>query len=662
MQASKCLSHPFDEYMNVPDILLECMFEVLTKGPVEITKHRLQKLVERRRVRAELECSERALHARVPEHLKHLVKDKQFLLLQKLAQDIEWPDRQIHSEMVQGFRLVGAGTKSGVFKPEVKHATMTEEQLVKRAKYLRPLILGRIASSEPPDYLAELHEITKSEAGDKRWLEGPYTADQVGEIIGKDWLPVQRFAVKQKNKLRPIDNFAENKVNDAWECPEKIDLHALDQLTWIISILCKASMTSGAVEVPLKGGKVLSGKMHGDWNMTNLACELCTLDLKDAYKQFGIHAKDRPKSVVSLKSEKGDGTSHYIMNCMPFGASSSVHNFNRIARMIWAIGVVEMRLPWVNYFDDYPLMSPKGISVSSVAAAKGMLKLIGVNFAENKLEPLAQKAEILGVVVECDRVKDGTLVYSMKPSRREEGLKAITEILEKGQVTPASLPSTLGRLQFADGQLAGRAGKLAMADIRAMGLQSKHSISLDEDARDALLLLKARFEDNMPKTVALVSESNPVLVFTDGSYEPAEGADVAMIGGVLIDGHEQVRVFGNHVPESLLARWHSFGKEHLIGQVEMYAVAAARSVWKEILCGRRVILFIDNWPVLDCYIPGTAREKTWREILLCIERIDMNYPSQIWATRVPSDPMWLTHQAVGPSSLFLSWAYVPWMQ
>ena len=180
MQACKSLSHPFDDFMNVPDVLLDCMFDALTMGPVAISKLRLQKLVAWRQSRLTLEAGEKALHDSIPGHLKHLVKDKQFLLLQKLAQGIKWPDSQIHSEMAQGFRLVGRGTQSGVFKPETKHALMTEEGLLMKARFLRPLILGRINSSEPFDYVDELHDTTESEARDKRWLEGPFSAEQVG--------------------------------------------------------------------------------------------------------------------------------------------------------------------------------------------------------------------------------------------------------------------------------------------------------------------------------------------------------------------------------------------------------------------------------------------------------------------------------------------------
>ena len=110
-----------------------------------------------------------------------------------------------------------------------------------------------------------------------------------------------------------------------------------------------------------------------------------------------------------------------------------------------------------------------------------------------------------------------------------------------------------------------------------------------------------------------------------------------MIGGVLLDGSEPARVFGSHVPPPLLSEWHQSGKEHLIGQVELYAVAVARELWKVSLHNRRVILFIDNWPVIDTFVPGTARQKSWRQLLMSIERTDLEMPSQIWATRVPSE-------------------------
>eukprot|EP00435_Cladocopium_sp_Y103_P074060 s119_g46.t1 len=548
VEASRSIKHPFDDFMHVPDLLLRCIFDIVTWGPVELTRFQLKALNEMKEKRALFKDDEARLHEKVPSHMKHLVKDKQFLLIRHLAESIGRPDELVHEEMVEGFKLVGEGKPSRVFKVDVRPATMSVEELDSKAK----------------------------------------------------------FAVRQKEKLRPIDNFAENCVNDAWSCPEKIDLHALDQLVWLISLLYNLAEGKGFVEIPLKDGSRLEGRVHPDWNMEFLRSLITTVDLKDAYKQFGIHESDRCRAVVALKSYNQEGLALYSMNCLPFGAASSVHSFNRISRMVWGIGVTALKLPWVNYFDDYPLIAPRSLAVSTLSAAKGMLHLLGIKFSEQKLNPMSESAEVLGVVVECSKVASGEISFKMKESRREETLKEIEDMTRARKVVPASLPSFLGRLQFADGQLAGRMGKLAMSDLRELGLQSKLNVTIPDDKVEALKCLSSLFSNNVPKTFNMKSESEPILIFTDGSAEPCQGGVRAAIGGVLIDGSE-TRVFGCLVV------------------VEASAVPQ-----------KSTFLFIDNWGVLDSYIPGTASEKTWREMLVEIERVDFSYPSYIWAARVPS--------------------------
>ena len=221
----------------------------------------------------------------------------------------------------------------------------------------------------------------------------------------------------------------------------------------------------------------------------------------------------------------------------------------------------------------------------------------------------------------------------MKESRRTELLKAINEVLQSCQVVPKELPSFLGRIQFAEGQLMGRAGKLAMADIREVGLTSAETVNLGPDQMSAFELLQQRFAINRPKVVTLVADESPILVYTDGSSE----GELSRIGGVLIDGSKPATVFGAHVPPELLELWHAAGKKHVIGQVELYALVVARHTWRSHLHERRVIFFIDNWAVLDSYIPGTSRESTWRALLYFIEKDDLEKPCYACATRVPSE-------------------------
>eukprot|EP00435_Cladocopium_sp_Y103_P002996 s345_g1.t1 len=331
---------------------------------------------------------------------------------------------------------------------DVKTAPLSEQDLMQQSKYIRPLILGKVRNAGLPEYGKELNDITRDEAEAKGWLKGPLDEQMLASEVGEHWLPVERFAVRQRNKLRPIDNFSTNKVNQA--CPEKLDLHALDQLAWLVSVFYKCVVDKGFVDLTLSDGQRLCGNVHCEWKSSNSKCLLTTLDLKDAYKQLGVHGSDRNKAVVTLRSDRHDGVDCYAMNCLPFGAASSVHNFNRVARLLWAIGVV------------------------------------------------------LGVNVDCSSVCDlGELRYVMKESRRLEILECIENILKDKSLIPFNLPSILGRVQFADGQLTGRAGRLAMADIREVGLTSKERVMLEKDTLDALEFLKMRFMDNTPKTMSL---------------------------------------------------------------------------------------------------------------------------------------------------------------
>eukprot|EP00435_Cladocopium_sp_Y103_P011515 s1102_g3.t1 len=113
-------------------------------------------------------------------------------------------------------KLVGNGTESHVFKPEIETAKMDEAELMRQAEVIRPLIPGKLRSAGLPEYGKELNEITREEADTRGWLKGPLDETALVEEVGDRGLPLERFAVRQRNKLRPVDNFATNKVNEAW--------------------------------------------------------------------------------------------------------------------------------------------------------------------------------------------------------------------------------------------------------------------------------------------------------------------------------------------------------------------------------------------------------------------------------------------------------------
>ena len=96
-------------------------------------------------------------------------------------------------------------------------------------------------------------------------------------------------------------------------------------------------------------------------------------------------------------------------------------------------------------------------------------------------------------------------------------------------------------------------------------------------------------------------------------------------------------VFGTTVPDSLLRIWSEDGmKEHVIGLVELYGVLVAMNTWDEIVSGERVLIFVDNWPVVDALIKGTSGQATWRDMLMIFEKMDEKQQSLHWICRVPS--------------------------
>ena len=213
---SRQLAHPFDELKHFPDDLIRCIFDTLTLGLLEITRRRILTLNKWMSWAKELVTGELNMRQCMNTKVAKILQGKRLLLLEKIACDIGWPDVGLHAELRDGFKITGYAKPCGVFKREAKIATMDKEHLMKESKFLRPALLGKTKSASVSDEDAKkLFDITCNEAGEKAWLEGPYDEKEVSELLGPVWLPVRRFGIWQTNKLRPIDDFRENKLNES---------------------------------------------------------------------------------------------------------------------------------------------------------------------------------------------------------------------------------------------------------------------------------------------------------------------------------------------------------------------------------------------------------------------------------------------------------------
>lgn len=174
----------------------------------------------------------------------------------------------------------------------------------------------------------------------------------------------------QKGRLRPIDDFKENMLNQCCSTSERIVLQALDHLLWSLTVLCHFYRTRGAVDFVLSSGEKLTGKVHPDWSKAGTSLQVATLDLKSAYKQLPLSPTDFDKTVVTLKDPTSQEVHCFIMRSLPFGALASVYHFLRVSLLLHAIGC-SLGVCWSAYFHNYPMASHSLVASSTAALVKG---------------------------------------------------------------------------------------------------------------------------------------------------------------------------------------------------------------------------------------------------------------------------------------------------
>ena len=146
--------------MQLPDCLLKVVFKQLTLSPHELAAERLRKLQTWRSWAGELQEQEKSLKASMHPDVADILKPKRICLMKKIAQEMSWPDMGIFDEMTSGFRLVGDGSKSGLFRPGAKLASLSEDDLLDASESLRPQLLQKVMRERPDADSEELRNMT----------------------------------------------------------------------------------------------------------------------------------------------------------------------------------------------------------------------------------------------------------------------------------------------------------------------------------------------------------------------------------------------------------------------------------------------------------------------------------------------------------------------
>lgn len=127
---------------------------------------------------------------------------------------------------------------------------------------------------------------------------------------------------------------------------------------------------------------------------------------------------------------------------------------------------------------------------------------------------------MLGVEVSCESWRGCRVVILNKESRAKE-LGDFVRFASERQALDEEIPQRCGMLQFADAQVMGRIGKLALSRVR--GWMHRREI--------LVYMLNERLRPERPGSAQCLSDEKPVVIFTDGaSVASSSFATVAVLG------------------------------------------------------------------------------------------------------------------------------------
>ncbi|CAJ1378275.1 unnamed protein product, partial [Effrenium voratum] len=624
--AAQGARHPVDVVRLVPDQLTNSVLQVLRMGPKLTNLKRRLSLAKIKRLRIQLAAEEVRLHAKLDPDVECILQGKNLLLWKKLLEESGYKDLSIWDEVVRGVKMTGPASLSEEMPHGYQVPNMSEREVQ--------------AKERDPELDAELWKQTLLEV-EKGWLQGPFSEEEVTALVGtSSWLATRRFPLRQKTKVRIIDDGLESGLNASYSTPNKLRLHDLDTLTALLIRRCLAG--KGRQTVAMADGSLRTAELAADWPAEVDLLGRC-LDLTDAYKQLAVDPKEAWSRVLVAYDPERKEPRFFLTRALMFGSSASVYSFNRVSRSLWHLGQFFLWQWSTNYYDDYPSIETRETAGSARETMEGLLEELGWRFAKEgkKAKPYCDSFEVLGVV--CS-LRGTSVSLANKPSRVEAIVANSEAWVRSGWISPGEAASMHGVLNFAKGHFQGRALEPAakfLSQIAAGGCKEADRELLPE----VVSYLHAVVRGSRPREFGIHDDCRPMLVFTDGAFEP-DAEQKYGAGAVLWDTASQRG--SSHsvvVPPDLVAAWQSAGKRQLISELEMLPVLSVCESAADMLWRRRVLLFCDNNGVRQMLAKGNTPCPGLFAMLALVHRALAKAECLPWFCRVPSK----SNPADGPS-------------
>eukprot|EP00439_Symbiodinium_sp_Y106_P071805 s1397_g13.t1 len=186
-----------------------------------------------------------------------------------------------------------------------------------------------------------------------------------------------------------------------------------------------------------------------------------SFDLTAAYRQLCVSMASRGFAVYNPHTKK---TMLFTQVCLPFGARASVNGFIRCSRCIQWLATRCLLVPTTSYYDDFIVASPDELADNTGQTMELLFKLLGWAFdtVGPKADVFSQHVSALGVSFDLTESSQGVISVDNTAKRKEDVSSLIAAVLARGELSYKHGLELRGKLAFANAQVLGRAGQLAL--------------------------------------------------------------------------------------------------------------------------------------------------------------------------------------------------------
>ena len=450
---------------------------------------------------SDLKSQEQALKMNMVEHQREILKPKRILLWKEMLKEANYSDPGVVDEMIAGVSLTGDIPPTGIFDPCFKPAEMSVQKLRERSSSDRLAAFYSARSSGDAEIDRIVFDKTQLEV-EQGWARGPIALAELPDNA----VVSRRFGLRQSSKVRLVDDMSGSSVNATVQATESPKPHGVDFIAALALAMVKQSF-----------GQQVLGR---------------TFDMKSAYKQMAVSPSDLWAAFVAIYNPVSRKPEIYHLLAPPFGATRSVYSFLRVAHSIWYLGVSQLAIMWSCFFDDFVTFAPAVLAANTQKTVETFFHLIGWRFAEDgsKAEDFSDVVSALGICVNLSRVASGCVEFSNNDKRTNELVETIKALLTKGFMSVVEAQKLRGRMQFCDGQLFGRIGKLCMRAVTDHAFV-KGAGKIDEHCKEAMSRFARCLKTSPPRQIKITTGAS-WFVYTDACIEPNLDRAKCGLGGV----------------------------------------------------------------------------------------------------------------------------------